>query len=180
MRIIAGHVNADFDVLASMVAAWKLYPDALMVFTGAQEKAVRDFLSTNPVPHLTFYNTKDIDLDSIREIILVDTRFSSRIGSLKELMIKRKSELFPTISSHRPGDSHLMNIFNRDIVHRNQSWLLIEKTKIKLTPKEQPSLLLGFMKIPKPHLCVHSKEDLCFSYLLDCGATLADTPPISV
>ncbi len=38
MELITTHINADFDALASMIAASKLYPDAVMVFSGAQEK----------------------------------------------------------------------------------------------------------------------------------------------
>jgi len=43
MEIITSHTNADFDALASMVAAKKLYPDAKLVFPGSQEKSMRDF-----------------------------------------------------------------------------------------------------------------------------------------
>ena len=45
MRVITTHINADFDGMASMIAAQKLYPDALLVFPGSQEKTLRDFIS---------------------------------------------------------------------------------------------------------------------------------------
>ena len=38
MDIITSHINADFDSLASMVAAKKLYPEAEIVFAGSQKK----------------------------------------------------------------------------------------------------------------------------------------------
>ena len=38
VTVIATHVNADFDALASMLAAQKLYKNALVVFPGSQEK----------------------------------------------------------------------------------------------------------------------------------------------
>ncbi|MGH7251282.1 MAG: hypothetical protein ACREIK_05440 [Nitrospiraceae bacterium] len=39
MDLITTHLNADFNGLASMVAARKLYPSALLVFPGgAQER----------------------------------------------------------------------------------------------------------------------------------------------
>jgi nanoRNase/pAp phosphatase (c-di-AMP/oligoRNAs hydrolase) len=38
LTVITTHINADFDALASMLAAQKLYPDALVVFPGSQEK----------------------------------------------------------------------------------------------------------------------------------------------
>ena len=35
MKVIIGHTSADFDCLASMIAAKKIYQDALTVFPGA-------------------------------------------------------------------------------------------------------------------------------------------------
>ncbi len=49
MDVISTHINADFDAVASMIAAKKFYPDAVVVFPGSQEKSVRDFLSTSRV-----------------------------------------------------------------------------------------------------------------------------------
>ncbi|MBW1972667.1 MAG: hypothetical protein JRI44_07510, partial [Deltaproteobacteria bacterium] len=43
MEIITTHLNADFDALASMIAAKKLYPNAILVFPGSQERNLRDF-----------------------------------------------------------------------------------------------------------------------------------------
>ena len=42
LAVITTHVNADFDALASMLAAQKLYPDALVVFPGSQEKNLKN------------------------------------------------------------------------------------------------------------------------------------------
>jgi tRNA nucleotidyltransferase (CCA-adding enzyme) len=44
MQVITTHLNADFDCLASMVAAKKLYPDAKMVLSGSAEKMVHQYL----------------------------------------------------------------------------------------------------------------------------------------
>ena len=41
--VITTHINADFDGLASMLAAQKLYPDAVVIFLGSQEKNLRNF-----------------------------------------------------------------------------------------------------------------------------------------
>ena len=43
MDVITTHVNADFDAVASMLAAKKLYPNAKLAFPGSQEKGLRDF-----------------------------------------------------------------------------------------------------------------------------------------
>jgi len=45
MQVITTHINADFDGLASMIAARKLYPEAIMAFPGSQEKNLRDFIN---------------------------------------------------------------------------------------------------------------------------------------
>ncbi len=43
ITIITTHINADFDAVASLLAAQKLYPDSVVVFPGSQEKKLRDF-----------------------------------------------------------------------------------------------------------------------------------------
>ena len=42
-EVITTHLNADFDALASMIAAKKLYPRATLVFPGSQERNLRNF-----------------------------------------------------------------------------------------------------------------------------------------
>jgi hypothetical protein len=49
--VITTHLNADFDALASMIAAKKLYPEATLVFPGSQERNLRNFfLPFNQLP----------------------------------------------------------------------------------------------------------------------------------
>jgi integrase/recombinase XerD len=43
LEVITTHLNADFDAMASMVAAKKLYPEAILVFPASQERNLRDF-----------------------------------------------------------------------------------------------------------------------------------------
>ena len=62
MQIITTHINADFDGLASMIAAQKLYPDATMVFPGSQEKNLRDFINATLPNRYDFAKLKHIDL----------------------------------------------------------------------------------------------------------------------
>lgn len=85
MEIITTHLNADFDAFASMVAAKKLYPDALVAFPGAQEKNLRDFFMDSTLYILSIERAKNIDLEKVTRLILVDTRQRSRIGRFAEL-----------------------------------------------------------------------------------------------
>ena len=82
MEVITTHLNADFDAFASIVAAKKLYPAALVVFPGSREKNLRDFFMESSLYILSIERVKDLDFDSIHRIILVDTRQKSRIGQL--------------------------------------------------------------------------------------------------
>ena len=56
LSVITTHINADFDALASMLAAQKLYPDALVVFPGSQEKNLRNFFIKSMVYLLNIAN----------------------------------------------------------------------------------------------------------------------------
>ncbi len=86
MEVITTHVNADFDAFASMVAAHKLYPDAVMAFPGSQEKHLRDFFIASAIYILSIERAKDIDLSKVKRLILVDTRQKQRIGRFAELV----------------------------------------------------------------------------------------------
>jgi hypothetical protein len=61
MDIITTHIGADFDSLAAMVAAKKLYPRAELVFPGSQEKCVRDYLAQNSA---TFTSSKKSNIST--------------------------------------------------------------------------------------------------------------------
>ncbi len=80
MDVIATHSNADFDGLASMVAARKLFPEAKLVLPAGGQESVRNFLSLHD---LGLHKLKDLDLAEVGRLILVDTQEPDRIGALK-------------------------------------------------------------------------------------------------
>ncbi|HKZ56303.1 MAG TPA: DHH family phosphoesterase, partial [Thermodesulfovibrionales bacterium] len=98
MDIITSHINADFDSLASMVAAKKLYPGAQIVFPGSQEKKLRDFMEAfHPVD---IKRIKDIDLSKVTRLIMVDTKNPGRIGPFAELISKKGIKIH--VYDHHP------------------------------------------------------------------------------
>jgi tRNA nucleotidyltransferase (CCA-adding enzyme) len=106
MEIITTHLNADFDSLAAMVAAKKLYPGAEMVFPGSQERNVRDYIKQSSLVY-TFQRLKNVNLPEVARLIVVDTRQPGRIGSLADCLAN------PGISVHlydhhpdAPDDMH--------------------------------------------------------------------------
>ncbi len=77
--VITAHANADFDALASMVAASKLYPDAVLIFPGSQEKNLRNFFIESTTYLFNFKSFKDIDPETVKLLVVVDTRQRTRI-----------------------------------------------------------------------------------------------------
>ncbi|MBL0226611.1 MAG: CBS domain-containing protein [Geobacteraceae bacterium] len=100
MDVITTHINADFDCLGAMAAAALLYPGALISFPGSQEKTVRDFITRHPghLPAVT--RSKDIDLNAISRLIIVDCQQAGRIGRFAEILDRPGLELH--IYDHHP------------------------------------------------------------------------------
>ncbi|HEX9742859.1 MAG TPA: hypothetical protein VGA17_08725, partial [Nitrospiraceae bacterium] len=75
MELVTTHLNADFDGLASMVAARKLYPGATLALPGGAQETVRSFLA---VHDLGIARLKELDLDKVTRLVLVDTQEPGR------------------------------------------------------------------------------------------------------
>jgi len=100
MRIILSHRYLDFDALASMVAAQKLFPDALIVIESSFSPFVQDFLALAK-EHIPYYRFKDINVNKIKEIILVDIYELSRSVNNKKLLAELETKEL-TIIDHHP------------------------------------------------------------------------------
>ena len=86
MDIITSHIGADFDSLAAMVAAKRLYPEAELVFPGSQEKSVRDYLAQEFRNIYEFKKIRHVDPDRVDRLIIVDTRLAERIGRMSDCL----------------------------------------------------------------------------------------------
>jgi tRNA nucleotidyltransferase (CCA-adding enzyme) len=93
LTVITTHINADFDAVASMLAAQKLYPEALVVFPGSQEKNLRNFFVNSMAYLFNMVDIKEVEFDRVTRLVLVDTRQPSRIGKLAELLERREIEI---------------------------------------------------------------------------------------
>ncbi len=101
LTVITTHMNADFDALASMLAAQKLYPHALVVFPGSQEKNLRNFFIKSMVYLFNMADIKTIDFARIGKLVLVDTRQPGRIGRFADLLRQKPLEI--DIYDHHPA-----------------------------------------------------------------------------
>jgi tRNA nucleotidyltransferase (CCA-adding enzyme) len=82
MIAILTHRQMDFDALASMVAAQKLYPQSVMVVDGKSNPYVQDFMALAK-DRLPFQRLQDIDWAEVHKIVLVDTHDLNRAVGLK-------------------------------------------------------------------------------------------------
>lgn len=99
--IITSHANPDYDALASMVAAKKLYPNATLIFPGNQEKNIRDFFIQTATYLYGFQNLKDIKTSKVKVLVLTDVRQASRISHLGNLLDQKNLEIH--VYDHHPA-----------------------------------------------------------------------------
>ncbi len=145
IEVITTHVNADFDALASMLAAKKLYPEALIVFPGAQEKNLRNFFLHTSSYLFDFARLKDIDLTAIKRLILVDTRQKKRIGKFKKLLDRSDMEIH--IYDHHPssdddikGEVEFIREYGAGTSMMTE---IMREREIEITPDEATLMSLG-------------------------------------
>jgi tRNA nucleotidyltransferase (CCA-adding enzyme) len=144
MKVITTHTTADFDGLASMVAARRFYTDAVLCFPGAQERTVREFLSTFSLP-VEFHKPGELDLDTIDFLILVDTKKPSRIGVFAEAAKKKHVKIH--IYDHHPFSENDIR-GEREIIEEVGAVTtifteMIQAAKIPISPLEATLFALG-------------------------------------
>jgi tRNA nucleotidyltransferase (CCA-adding enzyme) len=145
MDVITTHVNADFDCLGAMVAAKKLYPDALMVFSGSQEKSMRDFFLKSTSYVLNFTRLRDIDIQQVMRLVLVDCQHSSRIGKFADILGKPGLDVH--IYDHHPETAGDITAHGGVIRECGSSTtiltLILRERGIAVSPTEATLMMLG-------------------------------------
>ena len=142
MQVITTHLNADFDCLASMMAAKKLYPEAYLVLSGSTEGLVEDFLKEQS-PLLEFTRIKDVPLDQVKLLVVVDTHAPERIGIFAPLMDNPSVEVH--IYDHHPEPE--IKVSQAVIKNRGASTTILHEIllakNVPLTPEECTLMVLG-------------------------------------
>ncbi len=145
MEVITTHINADFDGLASMVAAKRLYPEARLVFPGTGERSVQDFIERAELLPVKLERARDLDLDSVTRLILVDIKMRGRLGPLDGVAGREGVEL--VIFDHHPRTDrdHKGAVTHVEEVGANSTLMaeLLEEKGIPLSPREATLLALG-------------------------------------
>src|SRR5690606_20041335 len=99
MRVILSHVNTDFDALASMIAAKKLYPDATVAITDKVSAAVKPFLALYR-DELDLTPVHRIRWSEVKELILVDTASLAKTGDFVDQLSRENLKI--TVYDHHP------------------------------------------------------------------------------
>ncbi|MGZ6729010.1 MAG: CBS domain-containing protein [Gaiellaceae bacterium] len=99
--VIATHGNTDFDAFAALLAARRLYPDAVACVAGSLNRNVREFARLH-ADELGLVDASRLELDAIRRLIVVETTHAARLGELEPVALDRDVE--KVVFDHHAGD----------------------------------------------------------------------------
>ncbi|MDH3357742.1 MAG: CBS domain-containing protein [Desulfobacteraceae bacterium] len=176
LTIITTHINADFDALASMLAAQKLYPDSMAVFPGSQEKNLRNFFIKSMVYLFNMADIKDIDLDNVKKLVLVDTRQASRIGKLSAILDRPDVDIHiydhhPPMSNDIKGHYEIHCATGATVTILTE---ILKEKEIEISPDEATILCLGIYEDTGSFTfpSTTEKDFTAAAFLLSKGANL--------
>lgn len=174
--IITSHINADFDAIASMLAAQKLYPDSVIIFPGSQEKNLRDFFIRSTGYLFNMADSEAIDMSTVKRLVLVDTKQKSRLPQVADL-IDNPQITIDVYDHHPPMDGDVKANFDLTRDSGSTAAILCEilqKKKIRLNPEEATIIAMGIYEDTGLFTYSSTTENdfIQAAYLLSCGASL--------
>ncbi|MFQ6058266.1 MAG: CBS domain-containing protein [Anaerolineae bacterium] len=170
MDVILTHENTDFDAIAAMLGAAKLYPKAYPVVPRQPNRNVRDFL-TLYWDELPFIRLEDLPRRRIQRAILVDTQRVAQIRGLRE-----ETEI--QIIDHHLLDRELTDRMTyRGGDTGATTTILVEEiceAGIPVSPIEATLLLLGIYEDTGSlsYTGTTPRDVRCAAWLLEQGANL--------
>jgi tRNA nucleotidyltransferase (CCA-adding enzyme) len=159
-----------------MLAAKKLYPSAVLVFPGSQERSLRDFFIHSTLYAFEVERMKNIDLQEVRRLILVDTRQISRIGKFSEVVSNSDVEIH--IYDHHPPSSDdlhgSLEVVSEVGATTTLLLSLLRERGMEITPDEATVMLLGIYEDTGNLTFPSTKEEdlTAAGYLIRKGANL--------
>lgn len=142
MQIAATHNGTDFDALASLVATSVLYPGINLILPNSINPNLKTFLSIHK-DLFNFHSSKDINLDNVNSLVVVDTSSWNRLEGLESLRQKKNLEIIIY-------DHHIKDDINPDHAFRKETGAAvtlllqeIKKQKKIITPIQATLFLMG-------------------------------------
>ncbi|MGI6648418.1 MAG: CBS domain-containing protein [Bacillota bacterium] len=175
MEIIVSHNHLDFDGLASMVAAQRLYPRAEMVFVGGLSGNVQRFMSLHK-DSLMIKRVKEIPLDRVRRVVVVDTNSPRRLGDLGSWLRKSSAEIHLYDHHPEPVEPLKATVKVTDTIGAATTLLVekIRKSGLRLSRFEATLLALGIYEDTGSLTFTTTtvRDVRAVAYLLEQGANL--------
>lgn len=145
VTIITTHLNADFDAIASMLAAQKLYPDSILVFPGAHEKTFKNFFISSLVYLFTMIDINEIDSLNIERVVLVDANRKERLGKIATLLDSDNIDIH--IYDHHPIEKNSIR-GSYEVIRTTGATItllteLLKEKQIDISPEEATVMCLG-------------------------------------
>jgi nanoRNase/pAp phosphatase (c-di-AMP/oligoRNAs hydrolase) len=128
LQLIATHKNSDFDALASLVGASLLYPGAIQVLPTSVNQNVRSFLSIHK-DLFEFQQLREIDLNAIYRLIVVDANRWNRLDGLSPSMLQADIEV--DVWDHHPEIGDISPTWSRQDLVGSTTTLLVEAIQEK-------------------------------------------------
>ena len=100
-EVIATHANTDFDAFASLLAARRLYPDAVVAIHGTLNRNVREFYRLH-ADELDAVEASRLEPESIRRLIVIETTSASRLSELEP--VAHDPEVETVVFDHHAGE----------------------------------------------------------------------------
>lgn len=144
MEIITSHNALDFDGLASMVGASKLYPGAIMVLSGTLPGKLKQFMALYK-DTLAIKTPREINLREISRVIIVDTANPKRLAQLRALSQDQAID-FHIYDHHPKQEGDLVGSINEVHLVGATTTIIVEKIierGIEMTPFEATILAMG-------------------------------------
>ncbi|MDQ2085748.1 CBS domain-containing protein [Herbivorax sp. ANBcel31] len=176
MEIIVGHINTDFDCIASMIAAKKIYKNAQMVLHGVVGREVREFTNLYR-DTFNFNSIKDINIEEATRVIVVDTHSKSRLGKNFINLLSKPDIDFIVYDHHPPSNDAIngrINIIEK--VGANTTLLVeeIQKSNIEISSLESTIFALGIYADTNrlTYQSTTSRDAYAIAYLLSKNVNL--------
>jgi tRNA nucleotidyltransferase (CCA-adding enzyme) len=143
MRIVTSHTNTDFDALASMVACTCLYPGTIAILPSHIMPGVKAFLAIHQ-DLLRIRPRKDLDLDLVDSLIVVDANNWSRLDRMEALSHREELDII-SWDHHMEGVTIQSGQEYREEVGATITLLLeeIQRRDTPVTPMQATLFLLG-------------------------------------
>lgn len=174
VTVISTHINADYDAIASMLAAHKLYPDSVVVFPGSHEKNMTRFFISSLVYLFNMVDVSAMDRLNIERFVLVDTRQKSRLGVIQNYLNGRDIHIY----DHHPASENDIR-GNLEIIRETGATTsilvdLIREKHIPVSPDEATIMALGIYEDTGSFTFSSTTEEdfQAAAFLLSKGANL--------